>query len=77
MDENWVEMLADEDEIFWDQPCVYGCRIESHSVYCHNDKWREKPRKCRRTWYTGGEIKDEDCPGFSLNPNYSEPNKSK
>jgi hypothetical protein len=36
-------------------------------VYCHNQTWKDAPRKCRRTWYTGGEINDEDCPGYEPN----------
>ena len=61
---NLVEMLADLEDIRWDQPCAHGCRIETHAVYCHNTEWDGAPRKCRRSWYTGGETRDEDCPGF-------------
>lgn len=46
------------------QPCRFGFLVAGHSVYCHNDTWLYAPRKCRRTWYTGGEERDEDCPGF-------------
>ena len=64
---NLVEMMADEDESFWDQPCAYGHRVGNHSVYCHNENWKDAPRKCHNTWYTGGKYKDEDCPGFKPN----------
>ena len=64
---NIVELIADEDGGF-DQPCRFGNRVESHAVYCHNSGWVDAPRKCRRTWYTGGEVKDEDCPGYEPNP---------
>lgn len=65
---NLIEAMAEEDECFYDQPCQYGYRVECHAVYCHNNNWKEAPTKCRRTWYTGGQTKDEDCPGFSANP---------
>ena len=64
---NLVEMIADESA--FDQPCKFGNRVESHAVYCHSDN-PEAPRKCRRTWYTGGEIKDENCPFYYPNTNY-------
>jgi hypothetical protein len=67
---NLVEMLGDENDSAFDQPCKYGHRVEDHSVYCHNDEWVDGPRKCRRTWYSGGEVRDEDCPGFAPNPAY-------
>ena len=67
---NFVEMVCDESA--FDQPCMYGNRVESHSVYCHNDWWKNAPRKCRRSWYYGGEKgkEDKDCPGFKPNPDY-------
>ena len=64
---NLVKLCADDDEIFYDQPCKWGCRINSHAVYCENPNWKDAPRKCRRTWYYGGNTKDEDCPGFAQN----------
>jgi hypothetical protein len=67
---NIVEMIADEDECAFDQPCKFGHRVEGHAVYCHNDDWSDSPRKCRRTWYTGGEVRDEDCPGYQPNPEF-------
>ncbi len=65
---NLVELVADREDCLFDQPCKFGHRVESHAVYCHHDKWDDSPRKCRRTWYTGGEVKDEDCAGFEVNP---------
>lgn len=65
---NLVELIAGEDECAFDQPCGYGHRVDGHAVYCHNEKWPDAPRKCRRTWYTGGEVRDEDCEGFWPNP---------
>lgn len=61
---NLVEMIEDGQR---NQPCAHGNLIDGHAVYCHNDEWKEAPRKCRRTWYTGGEVRDEDCPGFKAN----------
>jgi hypothetical protein len=57
------------DECVNDQPCIFGLRVETHSIYCENKDWKDAPRKCRRTWYTGGMERDEDCPGFKKNPN--------
>ena len=67
---NIVELAAscEGDETAFDQPCKFGHRVDDHAVYCHNNNWEDSPRKCRRTWFTGGEIKDEDCPGFEANP---------
>lgn len=65
---NLVEMCSDEQA--FDQPCKFGNRVETHSVYCHNEEMN--CMKCRRTWYTGGEDKDEDCPGYVPNPEYKE-----
>lgn len=63
---NLVELMADESA--FDQPCKHGNRVECHAVYCHNEAWKDAPRKCRRTWHTGGEVRDEDCEGFAPNP---------
>lgn len=69
---NLVELVGMfDEESAWDQPCLYGNRCGGHAVYCHNDGWLYSPRKCRRTWYTGGEVKDEDCPGFHPNPYFT------
>lgn len=65
---NLVEMIADNEECAFDQPCRYGHRVDGHAVYCHNERWLYAPRKCRRTWYTGGEVRDEDCRGYEPNP---------
>ncbi len=62
---NLVELLAEESA--YDQVCKYGHRVEDHAVYCHNTQWKDAPRKCRRTWWSGDEIKDEDCAGFKPN----------
>ena len=69
---NLVEMVEDPDECAFDQPCRFGHRVEGHAVYCHNESWAGAPRKCRRTWYTGGETKDEDCEGYEPNPDYEQ-----
>lgn len=66
---NVVELIADPDECAFDQVCAFGHRVEHHAVYCQNDDWKAGPRKCRRTWYTGGETRDTDCPGFKPNDN--------
>ena len=60
-----VELIA--EECAYDQPCAHGHRVESHAVYCHNRTWEKAPRKCHRTWYSGGEERDEDCPGYLVN----------
>jgi hypothetical protein len=65
---NVVELVtADSEDCAFDQRCKFGHRVEEHAVYCHNDQWDDSPRKCRRSWYTNGEIKDEDCAGFEPN----------
>jgi hypothetical protein len=64
---NLVELVADDDESAFNQPCKHGNLMFGHAVYCHNSKWADAPRKCRRTWYTGGEVRDEDCEGFAHN----------
>lgn len=68
---NIVEAIQGPDsDCAFDQPCRYGHRVEGHAVYCHNSSWDDSPRKCRNTWHTGGKRKDEDCPGFSPNPEF-------
>ena len=67
---NIVELVSDEEQAF-DQPCAFGNRCGGHAVYCHNEAWPNAPRKCRRSWYTGGEVRDEDCPGFLRNPHHN------
>lgn len=72
---NLVEMIqGEEDDCAFDQPCMFGHRVDGHAVYCHNWKWLYSPRKCRRTWYTGGECRDEDCPGYAPNPRFAAKN---
>ena len=56
-----------EKDCAFDQPCKFGNRVGHHAVYCHNKEWKDAPRKCRRTWCTNGEKRDEDCPGFEIN----------
>lgn len=69
---NLVEMIADQDECAWDQPCAFGYRVEQHAVYCHNETWLYAPRKCRR--HKGASIWSDDpwpheeCPGYKANP---------
>lgn len=66
---NLVELMqGEDDDCAWDQPCAFGHRVDGHAVYCHNEKWLYAPTKCRRTWYTGGDVKDEDCRGYKPNP---------
>ena len=57
--------LMEDDEHAYDQPCYWGHRFGCHSVYCHNRDMKQM--KCRRTWFTGGDTKDEDCEGFKAN----------
>jgi hypothetical protein len=64
---NLVELLCEDGEAAFDQACAHGHYVRGHAVYCHNEDWPEAPRKCRRTWYTGGETRDEDCPGYKAN----------
>ena len=58
---NVVELIADQEDCAFDQPCVYGYRVEAHAVYCHNDEWKDAPRKCHRSkrW------PHSECPGFA------------
>lgn len=63
-------VAAFADEVCFDQPCAFGQRVDGHAVYCTNEKWDDAPRKCRRTWYTGGEVSDYTCEGFKENPEH-------
>lgn len=58
---NIVELLDDDEESGFDQPCHFGYRVAGHAVYCHNDAWTDSPRKCRRG---ADDYLHEDCPGF-------------
>ncbi len=71
---NLVEMFADKSEQSCNQKCKFGNLVEGHAVYCHSEN-PDAPRKCRRTWYTGGEVKDEDCEFYEPNPNFEERGK--
>lgn len=62
---NLVAMIS--DEVVFDQPCKYGMRVDCHAVYCENWHTPDMPRKCRRSWYTGGKVRDEDCAGYEKN----------
>lgn len=71
---NIVEMVADQDDCAFDQPCAFGHRVEQHAVYCHNDGWLYAPGKCGRRqmasdWF-GTAWPHEKCPGFKPNPNW-------
>lgn len=57
---NLVEILADDSEKSFNQSCKFGCLVAGHAVYCHSDN-SDAPRKCHKTWASGGEVKDEDC----------------
>ena len=61
---NIVEFIADQDDSAFDQPCAFGYRVETHAVYCHNDKWLYAPRKCHRST----EWPWQECPGFLAYP---------
>lgn len=63
---NLMELVEDSER---NQPCAHGSLVDGHAVYCHNGTWKDAPRKCRRTWYTGGETRDQDCEGFAPNAN--------
>lgn len=68
---NLVEMIADQADCAFDQPCFYGHRIETHAVYCHNESWLYSPRKCRRrqaaSWINQTPWPHEECPGYRPN----------
>lgn len=65
---NIVEMCAGEDEQSFNQTCKFGNLVTGHAVYCHS-KNSKAPRKCGKTWSTGGKVKDETCPFFESNSN--------
>ena len=67
-----AQMFFSDEDSAYDQPCRFGWRADTHAVYCHNETWPNAPRKCRRTWYTGGKDRDEDCEGYQPNPRLNE-----
>ena len=69
---NLVEMLSDESEKSKNQKCKFGCLVAGHAVYCHSTN-PDAPRKCRRSWYSGGSVKDEDCEFYEPNTNLIDP----
>jgi hypothetical protein len=66
---SFVELCSPEQG--FDQKCIFGNRVESHAVYCHSEH-PDAPRKCRRSWYSGKTVLDEDCPFYVENPKYIE-----
>lgn len=66
---NLVELFAEDSDQSFNQKCKFGNLVEGHAVYCHSTN-KNAPRKCRRTWYTGGVEKDEDCPFYEPNPEF-------
>lgn len=72
MDLGMLFNTLEEEDTAYGQSCAYGFRCGGHAVYCNNNEWKDAPRKCRRNWYTGGDIRDEDCPGYLRNDNYIE-----
>lgn len=40
---NLLELYAENDT---QAPCKHGNIVEDHACYCHDDKWKEGPRKC-------------------------------
>lgn len=70
---NLVELITDETDKIFDQPCKNGCRILDHAVYCHSTN-PAAPRKCPYSWRSDGKLKDQDCPFFEPN---TKPNNMK
>jgi hypothetical protein len=68
---NLVEIFTDKSEQSCNQKCKFGNLVKGHAVYCHSEN-PDAPRKCRRTFYTNGEVKDEDCEFYEPNPNFVE-----
>lgn len=60
-----LALASVDEDTKYDQPCHYGLRVGNHAVYCENEKM--SCRKCKRSWYTCGEERDEDCEGFKIN----------
>ena len=67
---NMVEAIADPDEEqAFDQPCRYGNRLGSHSVYCHHPAGIA--RKCYYRWCDQKTHKENECGGYDPNLDYS------
>ena len=72
-DKNLVEMISDNSECAWDQPCKFGYRVEDHAVYCHNAGWLYAPTKCHRRQSDsihGSAHPHEKCPGYFPNTRF-------
>lgn len=71
---NVVELMAAAEagdvDCAFDQACAFGHRVEGHAVYCHNEAWPDRPRKCHRN---RSDFPHEDCPGFVSNPDFVSP----
>jgi len=65
-EDSLVELVVDEDDCAFDQECRFGHRVEGHAVYCKCPRWGS-PRKCYHGWYTGGKLRDSECPFFEVN----------
>ena len=50
-------------------PCRFGDQCEGHACYCNHP---DGPRKCRKSWYYGGEERDQDCEYYEPNPHWQE-----
>lgn len=68
---NIVELLADDDDCAFDQPCKYAHRVETHAAYCHAGMfWKDAPRKCPY-WRNASPANEwEECEGFDANSLY-------
>lgn len=42
---NLVELVAGDEEQE-SAPCAHGNIVSGHACYCHDDDWKEGPRKC-------------------------------
>lgn len=65
---NIIESLS--DDCAYDQPCIYGLRVEQHAVYCHNEAWLYAPKKCHRSIEKTDKRYYTNCPGFKSNPKF-------
>jgi hypothetical protein len=61
---------VEDGEVFGQvNPCRYGEQCGWHACYCNHAKG---PRKCRRSWYTGGKEPDAACEHYEANPYWRE-----